>query len=504
MTQRNAGRILALGLTLGLAFDLLFNGKMPGISVLLFAALLLVGVALSARWEAVRPLKANLWLALAVVVFAAMSVIRANGFLILLNVSVCLGLLSLIVVCLMHRPVAGLAVPEVFLAPLQALGMSLYDGIRLAAQARRCDLASVPRPSRRTVLPVVRGLLLALPILALFIALLASADLIFGDYVRRILAPDVLATLWSWGKHGLLITLIGVPAAGGLAYAARARQAKTASEPVWVSPPRFIGGTEALVVTNSVNALFLLFVGIQLPYLFGGLVNITAARYTYAEYARRGFAELVMVAILTLGLIYLLRTVARLESPAAVRVFNFSGTLLVSLTCVMLASAFKRLLLYETAYGFTQTRLYVHVFMVWLALLLAWFAWTLWRRPERFAVGLLIAVLGFVLTLDVLNPDALIVQQNVERYRVLFPGISWGGTTGNSIDVQYLTWLSDDAVPALVSLADASSGETRDILEAHLRQRLVDRQQDRSWQSWQSFHFSRWNAYRLLQSRYGG
>ena len=76
--------------------------------------------------------------------------------------------------------------------------------------------------------------------------------------------------------------------------------------------------------------------------------------------------------------------------------FNISSTILVALTCVMLVSAFKRLLLYEDFYGFTEMRLYPHVFMVWLGLLLAWFVVTLWLRPDRFAIGLLIAAFGFV------------------------------------------------------------------------------------------------------------
>ncbi len=41
---------------------------------------------------------------------------------------------------------------------------------------------------RRPTFSVLRGLLLALPILAVFTALLASADVVFGDYVEGVLA----------------------------------------------------------------------------------------------------------------------------------------------------------------------------------------------------------------------------------------------------------------------------------------------------------------------------
>jgi len=54
---------------------------------------------------------------------------------------------------------------------------------------------------------------------------------------------------------------------------------------------------------------------LQVQYLFGAQSNITAQGYTYAEYARRGFFELVVVAVLSLGLHLVLGTVTRREKP---------------------------------------------------------------------------------------------------------------------------------------------------------------------------------------------
>jgi hypothetical protein len=76
--------------------------------------------------------------------------------------------------------------------------------------------------------------------------------------------------------------------------------------------------------------------------------------------------------------------------------------------------------------------------------------------------------------------------------------------TDRQIDVSYLTALSDDAVPELIAVADASTAETRKVLEEDLRQRLAARRKDSGWRRWQSYHIARWKAYRLLTSRYGG
>jgi hypothetical protein len=185
-------------------------------------------------------------------------------------------------------------------------------------------------------------------------------------------------------------------------------------------------------------------------------------------------------------------------------VFNLSATLLLGLTGVMLASAFKRLLLYEMVYGLTQLRIYPHVFMVWLGILLAWFAVTLWLRPGRFAIGVLVAALGFVATLDLLNSDALIVHQNFRRFQELAADQAEAGDSWRNIDAHYFALLSEDAVPALIAVADQSTGQVRDLIEKDLRSRADAMGSDPASRRWQSFHLSRSRAYRLLMDRYGG
>ncbi len=203
---------------------------------------------------------------------------------------------------------------------------------------------------------------------------------------------------------------------------------------------RFLGATEAFVVLGSVNLLFTFFVAVQFRYLFGGQTNITAAGYTFSEYARRGFFELVMVSVISLVLYLSLNAVTRREKPLQVRVFTTLAVLLVGLVWVILASAFQRLLLYEDAYGFTSLRMYTHIFIPWLGLLLlATIVLQIVRREQYFGALLLLTAFGFVLTFGIINIDGLIVRQNVARARA-----------GADLDGQYLIGLSDDALPALV------------------------------------------------------
>jgi hypothetical protein len=263
-----------------------------------------------------------------------------------------------------------------------------------------------------------------------------------------------------------------------------------------------LGLTESAVLLNAVNVLFLVFVVIQIPYLFGGQLNIDLGKVTYAEYARRGFGELVFTSVLILGMLLALGTLTRRETARERTLFNLSSTVLVGLTVVMLVSAFKRLLLYEEAYGFTEMRVYPHVFMVWLAILLGWFLVTLWVKPGRFAIGLLLVCIGFVTTLDVMNVDGFIASQNIRRYEEMgyqaFRYTDHQDTDYERIDTVYLTELSDDGIPALIAGVEALQGQPKWNVEEYLRTRHSELEKDASGRTWPSYHLSHWRAYGLL------
>jgi hypothetical protein len=150
--------------------------------------------------------------------------------------------------------------------------------------------------------------------------------------------------------------------------------------------------------------------------------------------------------------------------------------------------------------------------MIWLGLFLLWFIVGLWRRPDRFALGVLVVAMGFLATLNLINPDAFIVRQNVARYK-----------TSGYMDADYLNTLSADAVPALVE-AVLTTGEVEQkedpapcsperqlsrrypceikrssikILEEGLQERYQV-MQEAATRPWQSFQLSYWRAYWLL------
>jgi Domain of unknown function (DUF4173) len=104
------------------------------------------------------------------------------------------------------------------------------------------------------------------------------------------------------------------------------------------------------------------------------------------------------------------------------------------------------------------------------------------RRERLFALAMLLASIGFAVTLSCLNVDAFIVRQNVQ----------WAAA-GEELDVPYLASLSTDSVPALAeALQDpALPAGTREAVGAALVCRLQS-QPTRQVTDWRSFTFSRW------------
>ncbi len=173
-----------------------------------------------------------------------------------------------------------------------------------------------------------------------------------ADYVVAALSAAVHAVL------GFVLLLLGdvrwevIPREGGTRRVLAVGRGLAIAVPVLLLFTGLFMAADA-AFEGIVNALFLAFVVVQLRYLFGGasLVALSPG-LTYAEYARRGFFELVTVAALVLPLL----------------------------------------------------------------LAADWLATTVLRgRPERFAFGALAAGFLLLAVLDVLDPDALIARVNAQR-----------------------------------------------------------------------------------------
>jgi hypothetical protein len=404
-------------------------GRQLGLNVVVVGA-----VALIAVFVRVRPALDRVDASLVVVAAAPLSLalFRSAEWLIALEVTAALCSISV-------GAARARGWGAVIMAPVRALG-GLHRGLQVALGPL---MARVRPEIAWDVTPAVRGSIVVSLLLVVFGGLFISADAAFASLAERWLVPDIDVSL----VPGRVILLVGsIALVGAVARLSPVVQDRVSpwSLPGAHQPSSFLSPTEWKVGLVVLDALFAAFVVVQLAVLFGGRTHVLdSAGLTYAQYARQGFFQLLIVAALTLGVIAIVVHFGG-RDPAARLWLRVLLGLLCALTLVILASAFTRMNLYQEAYGFTRLRLLVDLSILWMAVVFglvmaAGIAWKGRWLPRAVVAAGLVAVVGFGLY----NPDARIADRNVERFRA----------TG-LIDLGYLAGLSTDAVPALMELPE--------------------------------------------------
>jgi hypothetical protein len=327
----------------------------------------------------------------------------------------------------------------------------------------------VPRPPRGSA-AVLRGAALGGLVVVPFGALFWSADAAFAELGRGVPLP----ALGSVPGRAVAFCIV-LAAAVGLVLAAR-----TPLRSPSLSVPRRLGLWEWALPLALLAVLFAVFVAVQIAVLFGGHEHVLrTAGLSYAEYARQGFWQLLAASGLTLTVVGGAVLFADAPRRADRLLLRALLGILCALTIVVLVSALRRLWLYEEAYGLTRLRLLAEAIAVWLGaffvLLLA--AGLVARLRRRLVLVALAGTAVGLLAFSLLNPDGLVAERNVERWR----------DTGR-IDLGYLRTLSADAAPGLASLPPALRRSALGPLRAALA----------GDEPWSSFNLSRVQARELL------
>lgn len=485
-----------VALVLGWLFDFLFWKHRQGINFSIYTVLVLCGGFLVLLLNGFKPSWKSLLLLIPILFFAAMTFIRWEPLSMFLSFAFTLALMGVLAFTFLGGRWLWYSLSDYVVNYVKLVGSMIARPFSFMMDRKKQTgdtHESAPSASRsgwKRFWAVFRGVLIAIPILAIFIGLLSSADLVFAQRVQDIVKLFRLENLPEYIFRTIYILAGAYMLSGVFLHAAgKSWDEKLVGMEKPLVPP-FLGFTETAVVLGAVVLLFALFAVVQFQYFFGGQTNIGVQGYTFSEYARRGFGELVTVAVFSLLLFLSLSAVVKRQNQAQRWVFSGLGLGMVALVGVMLFSAFQRLVLYEAAYGFSRLRAYTHIFMIWLGVLLAVVVvLDVLRRERAFALAALLASIGFAATLTLLNVDGFIVRQNVAR-----------AVAGESLDVAYLASLSTDAIPALASAFQDESlpGYTRDAVGAALvcHGYYNPKPGDANWRS---FTFSRWGADQALK-----
>jgi uncharacterized protein DUF4153 len=346
-----------------------------------------------------------------------------------------------------------------FLAPFRAWRATAYE----TADAPR----SISSPRARAI---IKGTLLSAPLVLVLIALLSSADPIIRWGTDRVVEwlPD-----WSFPPRLLFFAFLLSITVGVNSISSRQIGSDLPNMPA-LAKRATIGLTEQRMMLWSSAAVIWLFVLLQISYFIHPPPVAMDSGVTFAEYARRGFGELSFATTIVGAIILILEYTRPADTTDRDRkmLVRLELALLIALELVLI-SAFRRVILYEQAYGFTTGRLFPQAYMVGMSLVLIALAIEIVRGSISVSFGRRVAEIGLgVFTVLVFwNYEAWIVNRNIDR-----------AAQSGKFDGVYAGRLSMDAMPTLVSRRAQLPQDARAIVEARLA--CVRLPAERRWFEW--------------------
>lgn len=516
--------ILEAAILLGVLGDVLLRETPWGLNVLLFVGALVAAlVMLTLRRRSENLTAPTIALHSALVFFAAMFVWRDSAELKFFDILAILAILAMLTLPTLkiNTKLAGVIhyVYAVFWSGISAAFAPFFLVLE------DIKWKTIPQTGwSKHLIAVLRGLAIAAPILLIFGALFVAADAVFQGIVEQtfniqadvVVSHILLAGFFTWTVagylRGSLMDSFSQEAAKKSAENAvrisplsvtdeikdEKPELKTEAKPAeekkkrdWQNidnsflPNAFtLGAVEISIVLGLINLLFLSFVFVQIPYLFGGMDLVqNTPDFKLADYARRGFGELVTVAALVLPILLVSHWLLRKDSPINEKIYHILAGINIALLFVIMASAAQRLFLLtgNIGYGLTTIRFYPMVVMIWLAVVFAWFCLTVLRGArQNFAWGALWSALVILGVLHVVSPDDFIARTNIRLMN-----------EGRVFDAYYNSNLSDDAVPVILENLPSMNFEQQCIVKDKILRRLNETNEELDFRSW---NWSRYTA----------
>ena len=484
--ERKKYWLLLYGLIIGIVFDILFYNKTLGISypIFIFMSIAVLALIFLKTYSSLEK-KAWIWV-IPVILLSITFSIYSNQILKILNfiiIPYLVIMLASYVSKLNRADWADLRFLADFLkrifVPLRYIHMPFITFFRMTEgkEGKKGKIAT----------RVALGLIISIPLLAVIIWLLSSADIIFKDIFLNIPVSKII-------KHFFVILAVSIYAICFFWSILKSFDEEKKPAYPGMKWKKFLDPVVLITIISLLNIVFAVFSVIQFTYLFWGESFVLPSSYTYAEYARRGFFELVVVSMINFIIILIAVSFIRKENRKVHLASKVLLSLLVGFTFVLLISAFYRMLIYEQAYGFTYLRIFVQAFMVLLFFLFIINIIYIWYTKLPIIKSYFMMTLMVYIVLNFSNVDLIIARNNIDRY------IETG-----QIDMEYLKGLSFDATSEMQRLIDidVKSESTSGVRQQDIKDEVLvffnDKKLELDAQKhWQSFNISRYRASRIV------
>lgn len=306
-------------------------------------------------------------------------------------------------------------------------------------------------------LPVLLGVVCAVPVLFVVLPLLIKSDAAFEGLVGSLrLDTETIPA-------GIFYTLILIPLIISFFFALNHSEtgAGRAERKLKISA----GFSTAFL--SVLSLCYLVYVFSLLAYFVSAFSGILPANYSfsYSEYARRGFFELCTIAAINLVIIYFAVTFSGKTDGRHAKGVIATGLFICLFTVFIIVTAFAKMVMYIKAYGMTELRISTSAFMLFILILFGALAVKIFNGRVKLMHAALVSASVIVIVLGCGRLNAFVASYNYNAY-----------ISGKlpEMDVIYLYELGNDGVPYLQLLTKSENSEIAEKAKACLSAAIQD------------------------------
>lgn len=286
--------------------------------------------------------------------------------------------------------ILGDAAKSVFKTPAENIGAVVggYCGFSLKSKANK---------------NVVIGILMALPVLAAVIPLLASSDAAFENLVKT--AFKNIGTGIGKIIIAAVIAFLLIVYAVSNKYSAQAAKAPSVS--------RRLNPAVSVSFLSVISCVYLVFLFSQLAYFFSAFSGVLPQGYTYSasEFARRGFYEMAAVCIINTALLSAVAVLTKKSPQKVLRAVKALSLFIMLFSALLLAISAAKMGLNISIFGLTKNRL-----LAAFGVVLIFFAIHLLAPKVPYMQPVIIICSAIFIAFAYFNSDNAIVKYNIAKY----------------------------------------------------------------------------------------
>ncbi len=288
---------------------------------------------------------------------------------------------------------------------------------------------------------ILIGLVCAIPVLIVVVPLLISSDDAFKGLVSNIFS-NCFATILK-ALLGIIISIFII----SYAFSIKAGRIYKLKENI------FAGIDNIYVVSflTTISGCYILYLFSQLAYFFSAFKGfLPDEKITYAQYARKGFFEMCIIAVINLCIVVISLLLAKKKNSKVSYSIRILTTFISLFTLIIIATSISKMILYINTYGMTVLRLTTSAFMLFLAVVFISLIFRIYINKINVIKTALITAGLITLVLGTVNVNSVCAKYNYDAYIT---------KQLKTIDVEAIYQLGDEGIPYIVKLSVSKNDE---------------------------------------------